>query len=149
MTGTTAPDVSAPTAPGAGPLRTIATRLTTTAHPVIYEINTWPWLQQLTRAEGRPVDLGSVPAPYWDDLAAIGVDAVWLMGVSRRSPAGIAFALTNPDLTASFTAALPDWQPADVVGSPYCIRDYIVDEQLGGPAGLAAAGPRWPPAGSA
>jgi hypothetical protein len=32
---------------------------------------------------------------YWDDLAALGVDAVWLMGVWRRSPAGIGIALTN------------------------------------------------------
>jgi hypothetical protein len=33
----------------------------------------------------------------------------------------------------------PDLAPGDVVGSPYCIRDYVVDERLGGPAGLAAA----------
>jgi hypothetical protein len=62
-------------------------------------------LHELTRAEGRPVDLGSVSAPYWDDLAANGIDGVWLMGVWRRSPAGIAIAVTDPDLTASFTGA--------------------------------------------
>ena len=42
-------------------------------------------------------------------------------------------------MRASFLEALPDWQTGDVVGSPYCIRDYVVDEHLGGPAGLAAA----------
>ena len=45
----------------------------------------------------------------------------------------------QPDLTAGFDTALPDWQPADVVGSPYCIRDYLVDDSLGGTDGLAAA----------
>jgi glycosidase len=117
----------------------MTTRLAQNAHPVIYEINTWPWLHELGRRQGRPVDLGTVPDETWDELAALGVDAVWLMGVWRRSPAGIAIALNNPDLTASFTQALPDWTEPDVVGSPYCVRDYVVDGRLGGPAGLATA----------
>ncbi len=120
-------------------LATMSTRLARVAHPVIYEINTWPWLHRLGEVTGAPLDLGSVPDSAWDELAALGVDAVWLMGVWRRSPAGIRIALADPDLTASFTAVLPDWQPADVTGSPYCIREYVVDEHLGGPAGLAAA----------
>ncbi|MET0967058.1 MAG: alpha-amylase, partial [Nakamurella sp.] len=101
-------------------------------HPFIYEINTWPWLESISAAEGRAIDLGSVPARYWDELGDLGFDAVWLMGVWQRSPAGIEIALINSDLLASFTAALPDWREADVVGSPYCIRDYIVDGHLGG-----------------
>ena len=72
-------------------------------------------------------------------MAGLGFDAVWLMGVWQRSPAGIAIALANADLRAAFQAALPDWRTEDVVGSPYCIRDYVVDDHLGGPAGLAAA----------
>jgi len=109
------------------------------AHPFIYEINTWPWLKSVSADEGRAIDLGSVPTRYWDEIDELGFNAVWLMGVWQRSPAGIEIALTNDALLASFQAALPDWRPADVVGSPYCIRDYVVDEHLGGPAGLAAA----------
>jgi hypothetical protein len=108
-------------------------------HPFIYEINTWPWLASISMQEGRNMDLGSVPAAYWDEIADLGFDAVWLMGVWQRSPAGIQIALTKRDLLDSFRAALPDWGAADVVGSPYCIRDYVVDDQLGGPAGLAVA----------
>ena len=115
------------------------TRLTEVSHPVVYEINTWPWLNRLSRDEGRPLDLAGVPDGTWDELAALGIDAVWLMGVWRRSPAGVAIALANPELTDSFGRALPDWTPDDVVGSPYCVRDYQVDEQLGGRDGLAAA----------
>ena len=61
------------------------------------------------------------------------------MGVWERSPAGIAIAMANPSLVEGFRRALPDFAPADVVGSPYCIRDYEVDARLGGPEGLAAA----------
>jgi hypothetical protein len=108
-------------------------------HPFVYEINAWPWLQRLSAEEGRAVDLGSVPARDWDAVADAGFDAVWLMGVWARSPAGVGLALRNPALLADFDAALPDRVLADVVGSPYCIRDYTVDSHLGGTAGLEAA----------
>jgi hypothetical protein len=108
-------------------------------HPFVYEINTWPWLGELAAAEGRTVDLGRVPAAVWDDIAGLGFDAVWLMGVWARSPAGIAVALADDGLRASFAEALPGYGPDDVVGSPYCIRDYVVDAHLGGRAGLAVA----------
>jgi glycosidase len=108
-------------------------------YPVIYEINTWVWLNDLGRRHGRPVTLSSVPAAEWDAMAALGVDAVWLMGVWERSPAGIRVALRNEGLMADFRRALPDAATADVVGSPYCVRRYVVDAQLGGTEGLAAA----------
>ncbi len=108
-------------------------------HPSLYEINTWPWLEAISRNEATAVDLGSVPDRYWAEIADLGFDAVWLMGVWQRSPAGVAIALSNDNLTASFSAALPDWQSSDVVGSPYCVRDYVVDDHLGGTSGLATA----------
>ena len=108
-------------------------------HPLIYEINTWPWLAELSAAAGVTLDLSTVPERQWDAIADAGFDAVWLMGVWERSPAGVEIALADPDLVASFRAALPDWTPADVVGSPYSIRNYVVDAHLGGRDGLAAA----------
>ena len=80
-----------------------------------------------------------MPAKEWDAIAALGFDAVWLMGVWERSPAGIAIALGNDGLVESFRRALPDFTAADVVGSPYCIRDYTVAAHLGGAEGLASA----------
>jgi hypothetical protein len=74
-------------------------------NPFIYEINTWVWLDELGRREGVAVDLASVPAGEWDAIAARGFDAVWLMGVWERSPAGIAVALANEGLTDSFRRA--------------------------------------------
>ena len=61
------------------------------------------------------------------------------MGVWERSPAGIAVANQNKGLLEDFRRALPDYQSEDNVGSPYCVRQYSVDEHLGGPEGLASA----------
>ena len=58
------------------------------ARPTVYEIDRAVWLERLGRERGRPLGLGEVPGGEWDALAALGVDAVWLMGVWERSPAG-------------------------------------------------------------
>ena len=107
--------------------------------PVIYEISTAVWLDGLARPGGRSVTLAEVAAADWDAAVPDGVDAVWLMGVWTRSPAGLALADANAELQASFTDALPDVRRADVIGSPYCVRRYVVDPVFGGPDGLAVA----------
>ena len=61
------------------------------------------------------------------------------MGVWERSPAGIDVSMQNPGLLTDFHRALPDFVAADNVGSPYCVRNYVVDPHLGGPEGLAVA----------
>src|SRR6201987_6044089 len=108
-------------------------------YPTIYEINSWVWLSELSEKCGRSIDLSSVPRADWDAIAAYGFDAVWLMGVWERSPAGVKIANRNENLLADFRRALPDFQAQDNVGSPYCVRRYIVDKHLGGPDGLAIA----------
>ena len=108
-------------------------------NPVIYEINTWVWLSELSLKYRRPVDLGTVPSEEWEVIAIPGLDAVWLMGVWERSPAGIEISMRKPGNLEDFRRALPDFSAQDNVGSPYCVRRYVVDEHLGGPVGLAAA----------
>lgn len=109
------------------------------AHPVIYEINTWVWLGELSRQYKRTVTLDAVPAPEWDALADMGIDALWLMGVWERSPAGIRIVAQDEGLVADFKGTLPDFSPEDNVGSPYCVRSYTVDAHLGGREGLSEA----------
>lgn len=108
-------------------------------YPSVYEINTWVWLSELSQRYGTNVSLSSVPAVEWDAIAVYGFDAVWLMGVWERSPAGIAIANKNSGLLEAFHQALADFRPEDNVGSPYCVRRYVVDAQIGGPEGLATA----------
>jgi Alpha amylase, catalytic domain len=108
-------------------------------YPISFEINTWVWLSELSQKCGKNINLSSVPSAEWDAIAAYGFDAVWLMGVWERSPVGISIANQNKNLLDDFRRALPDFRPDDNVGSPYCVRRYIVDEHLGGPGGLAIA----------
>lgn len=107
--------------------------------PVIYEIPTWAWLAELGARQGSPLTLGQVPGEVWDALAGLGIEAVWLMGVWERSPAGLAIARTQRHLKDELRAALPGMTPEDNVGSAYCVRDYRVDARLGGDEGLAQA----------
>jgi hypothetical protein len=107
--------------------------------PLIYEINTIAWLSGLSRDAGSTVTLAGVPDAEWDAVAELGVDAVWLMGVWERSPAGRAIALANAGLRDEFRRALPDVTLDDIAASPYCVRRYVADRRFGGPAGLAIA----------
>ncbi len=108
-------------------------------YPIIYEINTWVWLFELSRKYGKAITLDTVPSEEWEYLSSIGADAIWFMGVWERSPAGIGVAMQNQGLLEDFRRALRDFSPEDIVGSPYCVRRYMVDAHLGGPDGLAAA----------
>jgi len=108
-------------------------------NPTLYEINTWVWLADLSRKYGKTINLSSVPSVEWDGIAAYGFDAVWFMGVWERSPAGIAIANRNNGLLQDFLRALPDYRTEDNVGSPYCVRRYVVDQHLGGSEGLFIA----------
>jgi hypothetical protein len=92
----------------------------------IYEINTAVFLAGRRLEE---IDWAFVP----------DVDAVWLMGVWERSPAGLEIALGEPGLMAGMRSALPDLRDEDVIGSPYCVRDYAVDARFGDLAAARAA----------
>jgi hypothetical protein len=93
-------------------------------NPVIYEITTWVWLNELSQKYQTPVDLATMPPEEWDRIASLGFDAVWFMGVWERSPAGIAISTGNQGLLQDFKRALPDFAAEDNVGSPYCVRRY-------------------------
>jgi hypothetical protein len=105
----------------------------------IYEINTWVWLSELSERHGRLVTLDTVPEVEWDALMSYCFDAVWLMGVWQRSPAGRAIAIADPRIREACRCVLPGLTDDDIVASPYCINSYVVEEKLGGPAGLAVA----------
>ena len=123
-----------------GETKTTPVRMSVWAsYPSIYEINTWVWLSELSAKYRKNVTLASVPSGEWDEIAAFAFDAVWFMGVWERSPAGIAIANQNKGLLHDFLRALPDFRTDDNVGSPYCVRRYVVDQHLGGPNGLAVA----------
>ena len=104
------------------------------ACPLLYEVNAWVWLHGWQRRLGCALTLGELPEAALAELVSTGADAVWLMGVWERSPAGREQALHHPDLQHEYRRALPDVAAADVVGSPYAIHRYEVAPELGGEA---------------
>lgn len=100
-------------------------------HPHLCEINTWPWLEELSARHGRKIALGNVPDQEWDRLEALGFDFVWLMGVWQRSPISRRMFRTNPANYAEFDKALPGWRLSQVVGSPYAVQQYAPDPRIG------------------
>jgi hypothetical protein len=85
-------------------------------HPIIYEINTWVWLHELSQRYHTAITLGNVPSQEWQAIAALGVHAVWFMGVWERSPAGRRIARAQADLQAEFRRVLPDFRQEDLEG---------------------------------
>ncbi len=101
----------------------------------VYQINTWVWLNTMSRRYGETITLHNIPDVELDTIARPGVDMVWMMGVWQRSPAGRQNALKYKH---EYRGALPDVIDDDVVGSAYALYDYEVDERIGGRDGLAA-----------
>ena len=81
-------------------------------------------------------------------MTPTGVDAVWLMGVWQRSPAGVQLALDTPEQVASFHQVLPDLTDADVIGSAYCIAATRSTRASAAAPAWPRPGPCWRDAGS-
>lgn len=104
--------------------------------PIIYEINTWIWLNELSKKYRKKITLKNIPSKVFDDLASLGFNTIWLMGVWERSPAGLKIAKQHEGIMKDLREALPDLKDADISGSPYCVKDYSVDSHIGGTDGL-------------
>ena len=107
-------------------------------HPILYEVNARVLLREMSAREGKPVTLGTLPHDLLAGWAALGIDAIWMMGVWASGPAGIAIASRDESLRSAYREILPDFTDADVGGSPYAVHAYEVPEALGGAEGLAA-----------
>lgn len=112
---------------------------TLTQNPVIFEINTLVWLEEISNELKTEITLASIPDNKWDEISRLNIHAVWLMGVWERSPECIKISNSDPGNLSDFSRALKDFHPSDNAGSPYCIRNYTVDQRFGGNHGLAIA----------
>ncbi len=97
----------------------------------LYEINVRVWLRNFDK-NGKKATLSDVPNSYWDYLADLGIENVWLMGVWKTPEAAIKKYCFEPFLIDEYKKALKDFTYKDVSGSPYSIEDYIVSEKIGG-----------------
>ncbi|QEE17082.1 alpha-amylase family glycosyl hydrolase [Promethearchaeum syntrophicum] len=102
---------------------------------IIFEINTWPWLNQLSHKKDHPITLENIPKIIFDKYFDL-YDTIWLMGVWKRSQKSKFIASTHRGLLSDYKHALSDFSIDDVIGSPYAIYEYNVDPNLGGNIGL-------------
>ena len=96
-------------------------------HPFLYEINTRPWLYELSiKYERSIVRLTDIPLQEFDELAKNGVDIVWMMGVWKLGNYGLEF-----DKKLDYSEWLPNWTEEDVIGSPYAVYEYTCNPDIG------------------
>lgn len=105
--------------------------------PVLYQVETRPWLAELGTRLGRPVTLDDVPDGDIDRFASLGFDWVWLLGVWQTGRAGQLVSRNRRHWRRAFEAVLPDLAENDIVGSPFAITAYTVHADFGGDAALA------------
>ncbi|RPI71482.1 MAG: glycosidase, partial [Ignavibacteriales bacterium] len=93
----------------------------------VYEINTRVWIKKF----GANTNLISVPDDVFKEIAAIGFDAVWLMGIWKTCSSLVEKCCFTPDLISAYSKALKNWEKKDVIGSPYAIDCYEINPSLG------------------
>ncbi len=101
-------------------------------NPKLYEINTLVWLHELSKEYGKDLTIGKIPSEKWDELKGLGFDCIWLMGVWKRSKAGLdIFRHEYRTFQGILDSALPGWTDDDLIGSPYSIAEYSPDPLIG------------------
>ena len=96
-------------------------------HPFLYEINTRPWLYELSLKYGKSITkLKEIPLEEFDYLSENGVNIIWMMGVWKLGNYGLEF-----DRKLNYSEYLSDFTMEDVIGSPYAVSEYICNPELG------------------
>jgi 1,4-alpha-glucan branching enzyme len=98
-------------------------------HPSIYEINIRTFLKAFD-SENKKGTLSDVPFSFWENLKVKGIDFVWLMGIWKTADSVIKKCCFQDDLVDSYKKALKDFKEEDVIGSPYAVDVYEVNESL-------------------
>ena len=106
----------------------------TSRSPILYQINTRVWLNELSGRLGRPATLDDIPDAALDTLAGMGFEWVWLLSVWEIGTLGRQLSLKWRD---EYRVALPDLRDDDIIGSGFAIAGYDVPRALGGDEALA------------
>ena len=95
----------------------------------IYEINTRVWIKRFTH-NGKIPRLIDVPIEYWKTLAEKGIKNIWLMGIWETVPETVEKYCFTDGLKNEYDHALPNWKREDIIGSPYAINNYNLNNEL-------------------
>ena len=112
---------------------------TSSAHPLLYQINTRVWLTELSRA-WIASDAGRHPRCRTRSLGQAGLrlDLV-LERLADGSPPGKQISRANPEWRREFQETLPDLREDDIAGSGFAITGYTVHPRTGRRCGVGPA----------
>ncbi|MCK9209700.1 MAG: alpha-amylase family glycosyl hydrolase [Ignavibacteriaceae bacterium] len=99
-------------------------------NPKLLEINVRLLVRRFD-VEDKRAKLPDIPFSYWKNLADLGIEIVWLMGVWETTSILIDRCCFEEYLIQSYNRTLKDWQRKDVIGSPYAIDKYEINPELG------------------
>ena len=105
--------------------------------PLLYQVNTRPFLTDLGRRLGRTATLDDISDETLDRWAGLGFDWIWMLSVWQTGLASREVSRTNPLWRSGFQKTLPDFTDDDIPGSGFAITGYTVHQSLGGNAALA------------
>ena len=105
-------------------------------HPLLYQVNTRVWLTLLSNELGRPATFDDIPESGLEDIASLGFEWVYFLGVWQTGEAGRNISLTNASWLAEYRAVMPDFTEQDICGSPFAVASYRAHLDFGADGAL-------------
>jgi hypothetical protein len=102
--------------------------MSTPTYPLLYQVNTRVWIQLLSKQLNCAATLDDIPDLVLDEIASLGFDWVYFLGVWQMGDAGRAVSLSNPEWLEEYRQLLTDLSDDDVCGSCFAIKDYRVSD---------------------
>jgi glycosidase len=106
-------------------------------HPSIYQLNTRVLLQERGARLGRAATLDDLADALLDEIAAMGFQWVWPLGVWQTGTVGRERSRADARQREAFRRVLPDLRDEDICGSPFAITGYQTHRDFGGDQALA------------
>ncbi len=102
------------------------------SNPHLIEINARLWLKTLRKKYSlAEMTLSNIPEDEWLELKHLGFDIVWMMGVWDPSPESAVIARADAGIIAEIKKISPELDKEAVGSSPYAIRNYKLNPELG------------------
>jgi glycosidase len=111
--------------------------MSSSAYPLLYQVNTRPFLKDLGGRLGRAATLDDIPDETLAQWSDSGFEWIWMLSVWQTGSASRHVSRTNAEWRTGFQKVLPDLSDEDIPGSGFAITAYTVHQSLGGNSALA------------
>ncbi|NEQ34980.1 MAG: alpha-amylase [Okeania sp. SIO3I5] len=106
-------------------------------NPFLYQINTRVWLNKLSQEFGRRATLDDIPDAELDQIAKLGFNWVYFLGVWQTGIMARNISRANPDVQKEAMELFGDeFQEDYICGSCFAVTGYHIHENLGDNAAM-------------